>query len=157
MSFAPAKSLVAGEAQYFLCKSLEDTREVAKAFAQKLKPGDVVALYGELGAGKTTMIRMFAQALGYDGVVSSPTFTLMNIYETASASLYHFDFYRINNEFEAFGIGAQEFFESDGIVFIEWPEKAPGLLPEHYYEVNIAIPDYSASPAMREVTIRKVE
>lgn len=156
MSFASAKSIVAEEAQYYLCKSLEETREIAKAFAHELEPGEVVALYGELGAGKTTMIRMLARALGYEGVVSSPTFTLMNIYETAPASLYHFDFYRINHEDEAFGIGAEEFIESDGIVFIEWPEKAPSLLPAQYFEVKISIPDYSASPTVREVVIRKV-
>ncbi|MFQ5627539.1 MAG: tRNA (adenosine(37)-N6)-threonylcarbamoyltransferase complex ATPase subunit type 1 TsaE [bacterium] len=143
-----------GKDQHFTCKNLEDTQKIAETFARTLSPGDVVAMQGELGAGKTTMIRMIVRALGYHGVVTSPTFTLMNIYATDAVDIYHFDFYRIHNENEAYGIGADEYFESGSIVFIEWPEKVRGLLPDNYFEIRIRIPDFSASPSMRDISIR---
>ncbi|MFQ5485875.1 MAG: tRNA (adenosine(37)-N6)-threonylcarbamoyltransferase complex ATPase subunit type 1 TsaE, partial [Desulfobacterales bacterium] len=109
--------------EYRLSNNLEDTRKLAESLAKMLSPGDVVAMLGELGAGKTTMIRMMSRALGYHGAVTSPTFTLMNIYETNNVSIHHFDFYRIDSENEAFGVGAEEYIGGEGIVFIEWPEK----------------------------------
>ncbi len=136
------------------CNNPGETRNAAIAFAVTLKPGDVVALHGELGAGKTTFVRMVARHLGYDGVVNSPTFTLMNIYKTDKLALYHFDFYRISNEIEALGFGADEFIgASDTISFIEWPERAPGVLPEKHHTVEITIPDFTGSPEAREIRI----
>lgn len=141
-----------------VCRTLEETQKLAEELAQSLQPGDVVALSGELGAGKSTLIRMIVRALGYQGVISSPTFTLMNVYESPQkGNLYHFDFYRVESAVEASGFGADEFISADGIVFIEWADKFPELLPEQHYEIQITIPDFGGSPTVREVDICKIE
>lgn len=138
------------------CADLRATEAVARRLAAQLQPGDVIALYGDLGAGKTAFIQFVVKDLGCTETVSSPSFTLLNYYETRVAPVYHFDFYRIQQESEAAGIGAPEFLEGDGIVFIEWPEHVQNLLPERRYEIEIAIPDYAGSPQMRSMTIRRV-
>ena len=109
---------------------------IAGDFAKHIKPGDVVCLYGGLGAGKTAFAAGFAKGLGYAGYVTSPTFTLINEYQ-ASLPIYHFDLYRIEHEDEAYNIGADEFLFGDGVCVIEWADKIAGLLPERRYEVTI--------------------
>ena len=156
MSFASETFLTAGQKQTIVCSSLEQTQELADQIAQNLQTGDVVALSGELGAGKSTLIRMIVRALGYQGVISSPTFTLMNVYESADKSpIYHFDFYRVSSADEAGGFGADEFIGADGIAFIEWADKIPELLPENYYRIQIDIPDFGGSPTVRSFEISK--
>ncbi|MCX2452927.1 tRNA (adenosine(37)-N6)-threonylcarbamoyltransferase complex ATPase subunit type 1 TsaE [Pedobacter sp. PLR] len=95
---------------------------------------------GEMGAGKTTFIKALAKALGVTDVVSSPTFSIVNEYEGKGRIIYHFDFYRIKDLQEAFDIGYEEYFYSEHICLIEWPEKVEELLPEHYIKIEITAP-----------------
>lgn len=106
--------------------------------ASVLRPGDVLYLSGELGAGKTTLVRGAARRLGYQGRVTSPTFTIMNIYQT-NPPIYHFDFYRLeNNDLEDLGLG--DYLEKDGIAFIEWP-CLTGELPDQALHIQIELVD----------------
>ncbi|MAZ29525.1 MAG: tRNA (adenosine(37)-N6)-threonylcarbamoyltransferase complex ATPase subunit type 1 TsaE [Cytophagaceae bacterium] len=98
----------------------------------------VILFSGPMGAGKTTLIKSMVRYLGYDGEVSSPTFSLVNEYCTNVGELiFHFDFYRINDPNEALDIGFDEYLDQNGWVFIEWPEKINNLLPENYHSANI--------------------
>ncbi len=106
-----------------------ETLALAHDFAQTLGAGIVVALTGDLGAGKTVFARGIAQALGIDGKVPSPTFTLINEYR-GTIPLYHMDLYRLNSIREIEDIGVDEYFYGDGICLIEWAEKLENLMPE---------------------------
>ena len=111
--------------------SAVETRLVAAGLAKSLRAGDVVALFGDLGAGKTEFVRGLCAALGVDSdQVSSPTFTIVNEYEGKDVSVYHFDAYRIKSEDEFFEFGYQEYFGGEGICFVEWAERVESLLPD---------------------------
>ena len=98
----------------------------------------IIAFYGKMGAGKTTLIKVICEIMGVDEVVSSPTFSLVNEYHTGDDEIiYHFDFYRINDISEAYDFGYEEYFYSDNFCFIEWPEKIEELLPDNTFSVNI--------------------
>jgi len=107
----------------------EATAMLGRELAPLLKPGMVVWLDGELGAGKTTLTRALLRALGHKGPVKSPTYTLVEVYVVSSIYWYHFDFYRFNHpeEFEDAGLG--EYFRNDAVCLVEWPEKAAGHVP----------------------------
>ncbi|MBQ2729023.1 MAG: tRNA (adenosine(37)-N6)-threonylcarbamoyltransferase complex ATPase subunit type 1 TsaE [Alistipes sp.] len=120
--------------------SEEGLREVAEALLESLDGRTVVALRGEMGAGKTTLIRAVAEALGVEDQVTSPTFALVNQYEGAGGErLFHFDFYRIDDVREAYDLGYEEYFYSGDLCFVEWPEKIEALLPEEVVEVRITV------------------
>lgn len=104
-----------------------DTLALGRQIAACLKPGMVVYLIGELGAGKTTLARGILRALGFQGRVKSPTFTLVEVYGISSLYLYHFDFYRFANPGEWRESGFGEYFNADSVCLVEWPEKAAGL------------------------------
>lgn len=92
--------------------------------------GKIFLFYGKMGVGKTTLIKALAKVMGVSDTVSSPTFSLVNEYKTSEGkTLYHFDFYRINEETEALDMGVEEYFDSGNYCFIEWPEKIKNLLP----------------------------
>lgn len=95
-----------------------------------MRPGLVVFLQGELGAGKTTFTRGILRGLGYQGKVKSPTYNLIELYKISRLYLYHFDFYRFNNPHEWEEAGFRDYFNADSICLVEWPEKANGLLPQ---------------------------
>ncbi|MGM0587970.1 MAG: tRNA (adenosine(37)-N6)-threonylcarbamoyltransferase complex ATPase subunit type 1 TsaE [Bacteroidota bacterium] len=118
--------------------SEDETRTLARSWADEvLKPGMIVALKGDLGAGKTHFVKGAAEALGIDPhSVSSPTYTLINEY-MSSMPVYHFDLYRLEHEEEVWEIGAQEYFNAEGVCFVEWPDRIPGLLPEHTLWITI--------------------
>ncbi len=95
---------------------------------------------GEMGSGKTTLIKAIASQLGVEDNVHSPTFSIVNEYvDQRGLAFYHFDFYRIKNEFEAMDIGVDEYFDSGNMCFIEWPQKIPSLLPDEYLQIDIHI------------------
>ena len=100
----------------------------------------VVAFEGEMGAGKTTLIRALGAALGVADDVSSPTFALVNEYRDGQGKpVYHFDFYRIDSEIEAIRLGAAEYFDSGYLCLVEWPARVAGLLPVAYLQVNLEV------------------
>ena len=109
--------------------SVDDTRHAGSVFAATLQPGDIVALFGDLGAGKTEFVRGSCEALGVDGaVVTSPTFTIVNEYEGDDATVFHFDAFRLRSEAEFYDLGYEEYFFGRAISFVEWPDRLPTVL-----------------------------
>ncbi|MCP5366646.1 MAG: tRNA (adenosine(37)-N6)-threonylcarbamoyltransferase complex ATPase subunit type 1 TsaE [Hyphomicrobiales bacterium] len=115
------------------------TARLAQSLARVARVRDVIALRGDLGAGKTALARAFIRALGDpDEEVPSPTFTLVQHYDTDAGPVVHFDFYRLNTAEEAYELGLEDAF-AEGISLIEWPERVPGLLPRDRLDVTLAI------------------
>lgn len=112
---------------------------LAQRLAFQLRPGMVIYLQGNLGAGKTTLVRDILNALGYTGRVKSPTYTLLEPYQVAGLDLRHFDLYRMNNQEEWESAGFRDEFDGHNIFFIEWPDKARGLLPPADIEIVFEI------------------
>lgn len=117
--------------------SLSDLDQAAISLLDFAGAEKIFVFEGDMGAGKTTFIKVLAKALGVKELVSSPTFSIVNEYEAEGNTFYHFDFYRIKNLQEAYDIGYEEYFYSGNTCFIEWPEKVEELLPEHYIKVEI--------------------
>jgi tRNA threonylcarbamoyladenosine biosynthesis protein TsaE len=105
------------------------TLELGSRLAPTLRPGFVVYLSGELGAGKTTVVRGCLRALGYQGRVKSPTFALVEVYKLSRLYLHHFDFYRFEDPLEWVDAGFRDVFEGDNVCLVEWPERASNQLP----------------------------
>ena len=128
-------------AQNIVTRSPAETAAVGKALAGFLRDGDVVLLHGDLGAGKTRLAKGIAAALGISEVVSSPSFALVNEYDTESAAvsrLFHLDLYRLRDESDLASIGFDDLVASaDGVVLIEWPERAAAALPERFLLIEI--------------------
>ena len=103
----------------------EETEQVGEKLGSMLKPGSVVALFGDMGAGKTVFVRGLARAAGYSGRVTSPTYSLVNEYE-GSIPVFHFDMYRLRGEEELYEIGWEEYLERGGICAVEWSERKIG-------------------------------
>ena len=110
--------------------NLKETKSFGKEFANSLKPNQVVALIGPLGAGKTTLTKSIAEGLGITETISSPTFTIVCEYESGRLPLYHFDVYRVNDEDELFEMGFEEYFTKGGVCLIEWADLVLDLLPK---------------------------
>ncbi len=129
---------------------LGDLPDVAEEIIASLDRRNVVAFFGPMGAGKTTLIREICAQLGSTDTVTSPTFALINRYDTAEGNpIFHFDFYRIERPEEAFDMGYEEYFYSDGLCLVEWPEKVEELLPDEVMKVTIT----PTSPTKRTITI----
>ena len=119
---------------------LTELEEVARELLRKAGNHRVWLLNGEMGAGKTTLIKAVCNALGVSVGMTSPTFSIINEYHTAAGeSVYHFDFYRLKNENEALDIGAEEYFDSGRYCFIEWPDRVPSLIPSRHYALDLSI------------------
>lgn len=130
--------------------SLEELPVIAKEIIKTAKH-KVLLFYGEMGVGKTTLIKEIVRQLGSSDNVSSPTFSLVNEYHTANdKKIYHFDFYRINNENEALDIGVEEYFYSDCWCLAEWPEKVKNLVPLNSVTITII----SNSDQLRTIELR---
>ena len=130
--------------------SIEEIQQVAHKIVSE-NPHKVILFHGEMGAGKTTVIKALAKELGVTQATSSPTFSLVNEYSTENNRLvYHFDVYRLKNESEALDFGIDDYLYSGNWCFIEWPEKIPNLLPDEYSEIFISvIPDGKRKIVMR--------
>jgi tRNA threonylcarbamoyladenosine biosynthesis protein TsaE len=122
--------------------SKTEISEVAKKLIKDGNGLSVWALHGEMGTGKTTLAKALVAVLGVHETTASPTFSIVNEYRDANNQpIYHFDFYRIKNESEAFDIGTDEYFDSGNLCLVEWPEKIPSLLPRNYFEIQLEIID----------------
>ena len=129
---------------------LGDLPEAAEEILGALDGRNVIAFFGTMGAGKTTLIREICDKLGSEDVVSSPTFALVNRYNIANGRpIFHFDFYRIERPEEAFDMGYEEYFYSDGLCLVEWSERIEELLPDDVMKVEIEV----LSPTKRHITI----
>ena len=118
-------------------KDLEHIREAAQEFISHMGDCRVFAFYGSMGAGKTTFIKALCEELGVTDVVTSPTFAIVNEYETSSRPIFHFDFYRIKKLEEVYDMGYEDYFYSDALCFIEWPELIEEVLPAEAVKVTI--------------------
>ena len=119
--------------------SLHQLEEVAQKILDE-KPNKVILFHGEMGVGKTTLIKQLCRNLGVIDATSSPTFSLVNEYETTANQLvYHFDFYRLNKETEALDMGIDDYLYSGNWCFIEWAEKIPNLIPESHSVITISL------------------
>ena len=126
--------------------SLPQLEDVAQKILDQ-NPNKVILFHGEMGVGKTTLIKQMCKNLGVTDATSSPTFSLVNEYETPSNQLvYHFDFYRLNKETEALDMGIDDYLYSGNWCFIEWAEKIPNLIPESHSVITISLlPDGNRS------------
>lgn len=124
--------------QVFQKVSLTDLNQIAKQILMEAVSYKVWLFTGEMGAGKTTFIKAICRELGVTNSMSSPTFSIVNEYAAADdKKIFHFDFFRIKNEGEAYDIGTEEYFYSGNYCFIEWPEKITGLIPDDHAHIQI--------------------
>lgn len=136
-----------------VARSEQETWDIAARLTRELcrreQPTQVLALTGDLGAGKTTFVQGMAAEIGLNVPVTSPTFTLVNEY-TGDIPLVHIDLYRLSSPDETIALGMEEYFDTPGIVAIEWPDRADGLLPRHTVRIHLAMVDQEDS---RTITI----
>ncbi len=120
-------------------QSLENIQEAAREFVAAMEDRTIFALYGKMGAGKTTFVKAVCEELGVSDVISSPTFAIVNEYRSDNTDelIYHFDFYRIKKLSEVYDMGYEDYFYSGAVCFIEWPELIEELLPEDTVKVSI--------------------
>ncbi len=117
-----------------------ELKNVASAIIENITDKKVILFYGEMGAGKTTLIKQLSKALGVEESTASPTFSIVNEYlSKTEEKLYHFDFYRIEDEEEVMDLGYEDYFYGGNYCFIEWPEKIPNLLPDNTVKVSIEV------------------
>jgi tRNA threonylcarbamoyladenosine biosynthesis protein TsaE len=124
--------------------SAEETISFAGVFANNLQPGDVVALYGDLGSGKTQFVKGVCRTLNADAPVTSPSFVILNRYNGKDARgnellVYHFDLYRVRSRIELYDLGYEEYFRGSGICLVEWAEMLGDLLPQRRYDINLSL------------------
>lgn len=136
--------------------SAEETYALGKKLGSEAKPGDVLTLIGDLGVGKTVFTQGFAHGLGITEPISSPTFTIVQVYEEGRLPFYHFDVYRISDPEEMYEIGFEEYIEGEGVCFIEWANLIEELLPEQYTEIHID-KDLSKGFDYRLITVEEVQ
>ena len=127
-------------------KSEEDTRALGLSIADAAEAGDVVALIGDLGTGKTALTRYIAEGLGVRETISSPTFTIVKEYKSGRLPLYHFDVYRLGSGEELLDIGAEDMLDGDGLCVIEWADIVSDVLPEESLVIKI---EYGAEEGER--------
>jgi len=133
----------------YITHSPEETRKVAGEFSESVDSGDIIALKGDIGSGKTTFIQGLAKGLEVTGVVNSPTYMLINEFE-GRIPLYHIDFYRINSPKEVLNLDLERYFYGDGITVIEWADRFPHLIPEAAITIELNL----LSEWIREIFIR---
>lgn len=135
----------------FSINSEGELETVAEEIIGHLEDFPIACFYGEMGAGKTTLIKKICATLEVTDSMSSPTFSIINEYRDSQENpIYHFDFYRIKNREEALNIGAEEYFYSGEVCLIEWPEMINGIIPERHLEISIKLVGENG----REITIK---
>lgn len=117
--------------------SPDQTRQFGRRLASQLRAGDVLLLLGDLGAGKSELTRGIAQGLGVASTVTSPSFTILNVYEDGRVPLYHFDWYRLSSSEELYEMGMDEYLGGDGVAVVEWPSMCPDAVPETRLEITL--------------------
>lgn len=122
----------------YIMRSEKDTEEFAARLCSFFRAGDVLALCGDLGTGKTALTKYIAEYLGITETVTSPTFNIIQEYRSGRLPLYHFDVYRINDEEEMFELGYEEYFYGDGVSVVEWADLIEDLLPEETLRIDIS-------------------
>lgn len=132
--------------------TLEELAGAAPDILQYAGSNKIFLFYGEMGAGKTTLIKSLCAALGVTDGVTSPTFSIVNEYAGTDNPVYHFDFYRLKEQGEALDMGYEEYFFSDNYCFIEWPEKIAGLIPDAYTGIRIAV----SENGLRQITVENI-
>ncbi len=139
----------------YISRSEAETEDLGRRLVAALGPGAVVACRGDLGMGKTAFTRGLARGLGYEGRVTSPTFTIVNEYEGAGLPLFHFDMYRLEGPEDLFDIGWEDYLDRGGVCAVEWSERVEEALPEDAVTVAIArCPDHEN---WRVITVEGVE
>ena len=134
-----------------ILNNVEATQALGESWAQTLVGGEVFALHGVLGSGKTQLVKGIARGLGYRGDVTSPTFTIVHEYRGGRLPIYHLDLYRLAGANEAIDMGLEEYIPSDGVTIIEWPERIANILPPdtRHWELEVA--------SLTERVVRKKE
>ncbi|HWQ39590.1 MAG TPA: tRNA (adenosine(37)-N6)-threonylcarbamoyltransferase complex ATPase subunit type 1 TsaE [Burkholderiales bacterium] len=127
------------ESWQFCLEDEDATLALGAKLAGLLQPGMYIALRGELGSGKTTLVRGMLRALGHDGHVKSPTYALVEAYEVSGLNFYHFDFYRFADPHELIDAGLREAFNGTAVCVVEWPERAEGFLPRPDLSVTLRV------------------
>lgn len=130
--------LTAAKEMIFTCEHTDQLEMVAANILKNIGTLRIIIFYGNMGAGKTTMIKALCKKMGVTDNVTSPTFAIMNEYDLNGEPVYHFDFYRINAESEAYDLGYENFFYSGNYCFVEWPEKIINLLTFSHAKIHIS-------------------
>lgn len=146
--------------QQFIIENEQAMLALGQQLAKCIPPATVIFLYGQLGAGKTTLTRGFLSALGYKGRVKSPTYTLVESYHFPDREVHHFDLYRLKDEEELYYLGFEEYFNDQSIVLIEWPEILQHPHPDLKCYIETIVESNYAAPAMAlpsAVTARKIK
>ena len=137
------------ETKTFEINSVEELSQVTDLLLSWRDKSDIIAFYGPMGAGKTTLIKNLCHRVGVTDEVNSPTFALVNEYLTENDSIFHFDFYRIKKLEEVFDIGYEDYFYSGHLCLLEWPELIDPLMPEHFIKVEIALGNTDTSRTIK--------
>lgn len=126
--------------QHIIIENIEGIPDAARQLMEAVGDSSILAFYGEMGAGKTTLIREICSQTGVTDAVNSPTFSIVNEYETGEGRrIYHFDFYRINRTEEALDFGCEEYFDSGCLCLLEWPERVEAILPPDVCKITISV------------------
>jgi tRNA threonylcarbamoyladenosine biosynthesis protein TsaE len=120
-----------------IVNNLDQLPQAAQQILEYAQTEKTFLFYGDMGAGKTTLIKEICKQLGTIDTTSSPTFSIINEYKLADQAIFHFDFYRLKNQNEAFDLGYEDYFYANQYCLIEWPEKIPDLLPPNYLKIEI--------------------
>ena len=134
----------------FLSTGVEMTEAIGRSLAMRLQSGDIIAFYGDLGAGKTVFTRGLSQGLGIREMVTSPTYTIVNEYLSGKLPLFHFDMYRLNDADDLFDIGWEDYLARGGICAVEWSERVEEAL---YDAIRVTICKDTENPDQRRITI----
>lgn len=131
-------------------KGVDEMRELGLELAAELEPGDIIAMVGNLGTGKTTLSKYIAEGLGVTEALSSPTFNIVKEYRSGRLPLFHFDVYRLSSGDDLVDIGAEDYLYGDGVCLIEWADIVADILPEETIVIRL---EYGENEGAREVTI----